>query len=598
MKKMLGISAIILMLLISSSTVFSQTESKGDTLLVGPLNSDGQALGALNEAIKADTTADGERAHKVYKLQRNAQYILTEIIQADFPLVIVADEPDDTNRPPIIRCGLTEDGGTVQNWWHIFDDATFKNLWMSGINLEGTGGISWITQTVNTTGKTISYEGCIIEAPYTNWAMFADFGSNNVYKTKNCIFKNVGNPTGTTWNGAIFAGGTIDSVIHKNTTFFNFGCFATNGTTFYVEVDHCTFINSVVHPVESHGDVIKKYTNNVWINCHAFSDDQDEIKRHYDQEVKGLMNYAEIQFDPQRLDSLYGPGGAYEKQYDPNGDGVLTEDEMVWELKNNVWYYTQPIKDYWAQFPEVTPNPWMNNYNKAMFENQDGPWTWELWTFERDTNDVIIDSSLVVEEHQPFRFFVEENTYNVDPGIVDMNNCDELLAQNCINIRTEWAGGTVDNPVKWHNVDDYLDFTWPLDFDLSYTNDMLLTASTRGFPLGDLYHWFPEIYETGVEEQVTPTPSEFVLEANYPNPFNPTTTINYQINKPGLVNLAVYNVLGEKVKTLVNRHNTAGRYDITWNGTDDAGRVVSTGVYFYRLEMGDNIEMRKMMLIK
>lgn len=529
MKTMLVLFALIVTFMISHP-LSAQNVSKGDTLIVSPLDQNGAPLlGALNMAIHSDTTATGERAHKVYKLQRKAQYILTEVIQADFPLVIVADKPNATNRPPIIRCGLKADGGAVDNWWTLFDNATFKNLWLTGVNLDGTGPISWITQTVNTSKKTISYEGCIVEAPYTWWAMFADWGSNNVYKTKDCIFMNIGNPTGTTWNGAIFNGGTIDSIIHRNSTFYNFGCFATNGNVFYQEIDHCTIVNSVVHPVQSHNQVIKKYTNNLFVNGHAFSDDFDEIKRHFDQEVKGLMNYAEIQWDKQALDSLYGPGGAFGKNFDPNGDGTLTDDELVWVLKNNNWFYTDPIKNYWSQFSNVVANPWMNNYNKAMFENQDGPWSWKVWTYVRDTANVIIDSTEVTVNHNPFKYFSEENTTNVDPGIKDMNGTDVLLAQNCINIRTEWAGGQVTNPVKWHGIDNYLAFTWPLNFDLSYTNTALQTGSTMGKPVGSLQWWPGQEYVSHVDKQNSAKPASFELSQNYPNPFNPTTLISYSL---------------------------------------------------------------------
>ena len=227
MKKMIILSAIVMALLISSTMLFAQTTEKGDTLIVGPISViTNQPLGALNEAIEADTTATGERAHKVYKLQPNAQYILTEVIQGDFPLVIVADAPDDANRPPIIRCGLREDGSAVNRWWVIFDDATFKNLWMSGVNLDGTGPIDWISQEVNTTGKTISYEGCIVEFPYTWWAVFADWGGQNNYFVTDCFFQYIGNPTGTTWNGAVFNAPHADTMIVRNSTFFDFGCFA------------------------------------------------------------------------------------------------------------------------------------------------------------------------------------------------------------------------------------------------------------------------------------------------------------------------------------------------------------------------------------
>ncbi|MBD3288729.1 hypothetical protein GF337_08010, partial [candidate division KSB1 bacterium] len=443
MNKKLVLSAIVMILLFGSSILFAQNVSKGDTLIVSPVDESGAPLlGALNMAIHGDTTAAGERVHKVYKLQRGAQYILTEVIQGDFPLVIVADAPDENNRPPVIRCGLTPDGGNVNHWWQLYDDATFKNLWISGINLDGTGGISWIMQTANVPGKTMTYEGCVVEAPLTNWAVFNDPGGRNDYIIRDCVFMNIGNPTGTTWNGALFHSSNMDTVLIENSTFYKFGCFAARGA-FHLEINHCSFIGSMVHPIDSHNQIKEIIKNSLFLNCHAFSDDFDEIKRHFDQEVKGLMNYAEIQWDPQALDSLYGPGGVYGYQYDPNGDGDLTADEMIWELKNNNWFYTQPVVDYWNQFDNVVANPWMNNYNKAMFENQEGPWSWTVWSYERDTADVIIDSTQVTVDHQPFQFFVEENTMNVDPGIINMNGTDELLAQNCINIRTEWAGGTV-----------------------------------------------------------------------------------------------------------------------------------------------------------
>jgi len=320
----------------------------------------------------------------------------------------------------------------------------------------------------------------------------------------------------------------------------------------------------------------------LFVNCHAFSDDNDEIKKHFDQEVKGIMNYAEIQWDPQRLDSLWGPGGLYGKSWDPNGDGVLTDDEMIWELENNVWWYTQPITDYWAQFPEVTPNPWMNNYNKAMFENQDGPWSWSVMTYTRDTNNVIIDSSEVTIDHQPYKYFSEINTMNVDPGIVNMNGTDALLAQNCINIRNELAGQTVTH-IKWHNVDNYLAFTWPLNYDLSYTNTTLQTAGRDGKPIGSLQWWDTTYEPTSIEEDVN-VATTFNLEQNYPNPFNPTTTISYNISKDSNVKLTVYDIMGKEVRSLVNTNKNVGKYNVVWNGKNNSGVNVPTGIYFYKLQ--------------
>jgi hypothetical protein len=609
---MLLLSILVLAWLVISVPLFAQTQSKGDTLIIGPLNSQGQPLGALNEAIKADKKADGTRGHKVYKLLPNAQYILTEVIQVDFPLVLVADKPTNANRPPIIRGGLKEDGSAVNLWWQIYDHATFKNLWITGVNMDGTGPINWISQEVNTKGKTIIYDGCIVEYPYTWWAMFADWGGPNNYKILNSTFTNIGNPTAAMWNGAIFHAMRIDSAIFRNSTFFNFGCFAVNGgtATFYTEVDHCTFVNSMVHPVNSHRHIKQIYTNNLFLNCHAMSDDNDEIARHYDQEVKGLMNYAEIQWSPQELDSLYGPAGVYgkDKKYDPNGDGKLTDNELVWTLKNNVWYYTKPVTDYWAKYKNVMPNPWMNNYNKAMFasSNKTAPWTFKLRTLiwadsagNKITNPKdfkglkIVDSTSTTVTHQPFKYFIEQNTMNVDPGIIDMNGCDVSLAQNCDNIRLEWAGKTF-TAVKWHNVADYLAFTWPLDFNLAYTNTTLKTAGTDGKPVGSLQWWPGMIYTpSAVQRLNSAKPETFEMAQNYPNPFNPTTYISYSVPAAEHVTIKVFNLLGTEVATLVDQKQTPGNYRLTF----DAKRY-SSGVYFYQLRAGKQTITHKMTIMK
>ena len=607
MKKMLTISAILTLLLLSSSVMFAQLESKGDTLLIGPLNAAGQALGALNEAIKNDTTTSGDRVHKVYKLQRGAQYILTEILQLDFLLVLVADKPDDANRPPIVRAGLKADGGAVGNLWHIFDNATFKNLWIFGSNLDGTGPISWIIHEVKGSGKKINFEGCIFETPYTWWGMFLDNGGNNVYKINDCIFKNIGAPSGADWNGAVFASANMDSIIVKNTTYFNFGAFAVNGgdgssEAFYAEIDHCTFVNSMVHPINSHGYVIKKYTNNLFVNTHAFGDDDQEIQRHFDQGPKGLMNYAEVQMNMQKVDSLFGPGGV-RANYDPNGDGKLTEGEFVWELKNNNWFYTAPVKNYQVNDPTITPTPWMNDYNAAMFNSNTDAWAYDLkiFTWADSAGNIvdppagfdtlhIVDSAVVAQSHEGFQYFVDENTTNVDPGFANLNNTDELLAQNCANIRTERSGGTVGSPVKFHNVADYLAFTWPLEFDLSYSNTALQTAGTDGLPLGDL-NWWPNI--VGVEKIDNVIVDKYSIEQNYPNPFNPTTNIEFAIPTNGMVSLKVFNVLGEEVADLLNKELASGSYNVNFDATQ-----LTSGIYFYTLTRGNFVQTRKMLLLK
>jgi hypothetical protein len=88
------------------------------------------------------------------------------------------------------------------------------------------------------------------------------------------------------------------------------------------------------------------------------------------------------------------------------------------------------------------------------------------------------------------------------------------------------------------------------------------------------------------------------LSQNYPNPFNPSTTITYGLPAEGRVVLNVYNVLGQKVRELVNGKKNAGYHRIVWDGTGEAGRQVSTGIYFYRLITAAGVQTRKMLLIK
>ncbi len=99
-------------------------------------------------------------------------------------------------------------------------------------------------------------------------------------------------------------------------------------------------------------------------------------------------------------------------------------------------------------------------------------------------------------------------------------------------------------------------------------------------------------------ENNTPVVNCTTLSQNYPNPFNPTTTINYSIAKEGTVELTIYNIKGQKVKTLVNERKEAGQHSIVWNGKDNTNKTVSSGIYFYSLSTGKKNMKKKMLLLK
>lgn len=99
--------------------------------------------------------------------------------------------------------------------------------------------------------------------------------------------------------------------------------------------------------------------------------------------------------------------------------------------------------------------------------------------------------------------------------------------------------------------------------------------------------------------QIQTRPEQYALGNNYPNPFNPATTIKYALPEAGFAKLEVYNVVGQVVRTLVAGQQNAGRYVVQWDASDDSGRSLSSGIYFYRLQAGKEfLEVKKMLLLK
>jgi flagellar hook assembly protein FlgD len=93
-------------------------------------------------------------------------------------------------------------------------------------------------------------------------------------------------------------------------------------------------------------------------------------------------------------------------------------------------------------------------------------------------------------------------------------------------------------------------------------------------------------------------PSDFQLAQNYPNPFNPETKIEFSLPTAGLTTVTVYDALGRTVTTLVSDQLDAGHHSVIWNGTNERGDAVASGVYFYRLQTSMGSVSRKMMLLK
>jgi hypothetical protein len=147
----------------------------------------------------------------------------------------------------------------------------------------------------------------------------------------------------------------------------------------------------------------------------------------------------------------------------------------------------------------------------------------------------------------------------------------QLGAGTIIDARYNYFGGDCPPDSLW----DVHPFT---QFDLSGCSDTLLVLSTDGEPSLE--------------------PQTFVLYQNYPNPFNPNTTIRYDLHERAQVQLVIYDLLGRKVRTLVNDLQEPGFKTIVWDGKDEQGRVVGTGVYLYRIIAGTFTQTKKLVVLR
>jgi hypothetical protein len=198
--------------------------------------------------------------------------------------------------------------------------------------------------------------------------------------------------------------------------------------------------------------------------------------------------------------------------------------------------------------------------------------------------------------------------YSADPAFIEPATNEDTLK---IFIEYKWSTAA---DIDWsYKPGAGFYQTWPLPENMAYNNEAYKTAAMGGFPLGDL-NWWPEqlpAWEaqrdvewdsinikleggaSSIREIPGVAPADYVLKQNFPNPFNPTTQIEYSIPTTGYVTLKVYNLLGEEVATLFEGNQKAGNYIATFNGSKH-----SSGVYLYRLEAANFSEARKFTLLK
>ena len=220
--------------------------------------------------------------------------------------------------------------------------------------------------------------------------------------------------------------------------------------------------------------------------------------------------------------------------------------------------------------------------------------------------------------HYEISFFASDMRGGVDEELViievaNRNRAPIIVSRNPVGVPgvspdTSFAGGTITMRVNATDPDgDVLSYRW-------LVNGQMTTNLTSTFEFGSEVKWntveawvFDRedtvrtswVIKTPVQSQtVEVLPETFVLAQNYPNPFNPTTNLNYELPRDVAVKLTIYNVLGQSVRVLVNEKQRVGVYSKQWDGRDDAGRLLPSGIYLYRIEAGEFVSVKRMMLMK
>ncbi|MFQ5630912.1 MAG: FlgD immunoglobulin-like domain containing protein, partial [bacterium] len=160
-----------------------------------------------------------------------------------------------------------------------------------------------------------------------------------------------------------------------------------------------------------------------------------------------------------------------------------------------------------------------------------------------------------------------------------------------------WLGGNLIAPEATVELDKSVRFKGAIcSENIKVKKNARFVHHTSSFQLTKSSQVTNTVFEAKAEN--TETPTVFVLEQNYPNPFNPSTTIRFSLPTSSTVELAIFNSRGQLIKTLAKGQMPIGNHQITWNATDDYGRHVASGLYFYRLRAGDFVAQLKLLLLR
>jgi hypothetical protein len=545
----------------------------GDTVKIASYEAGGN-IGDINNIIAQDTAAPNP--NRVFLLSRGGHYYTNggRIIAPPGVKFRLVGEPAPASGvdpgPAVIQISANNTGGYDSRFFDINGDIELRNIYFLYWTLEDARG--WWPMFWNADSATAVVDNCVFDWAQSDAIEVVGKDMKSVSFT-NCTFRNGIDPT-SWWAGRIiyFNAVAVGTLISENCTIENegFGYQQQDNGLKLFYCNHNTFVNLAKFSFLNEQWQKAYITNNVFFNCHFTGERFNDRKG---QDPDNLQYGAVLD-----IDTLYQPPFT-----------AADEAARVVVFKNN------------------------SNFRQSWLDA-----TYDIYNSDPLTTDQILGEPIMnARTEKMFTWhsgMVQDHVYDgVDPGFVLAPTNQDSIA----NFILQKYGD--NGPVDWGwDIDQVSDgaggfinprstVVWPLQENLSYTNSTLLTGGLANYPIGDL-RWFPsqltswESGQAAVERGVVTSvsrkngqqPVEISLEQNFPNPFNPATKISFTLSKQSDVKLTVFNLLGQKVVTLINgEHYTAGSHTIEFN----AGNLAS-GVYFYRLESGSFVANKKMTLLK
>jgi len=178
------------------------------------------------------------------------------------------------------------------------------------------------------------------------------------------------------------------------------------------------------------------------------------------------------------------------------------------------------------------------------------------------------------------------------PASKQLTTADDITSEQRIVLSSldEVSGEIL---VEWADVSEQGMQSVSFDAQSLDRNDVNVTVYYRIF--GD----DQKVISSGSHQmKIKAIPDEYALHHNYPNPFNPTTTILYDVPQEGHVSMVIYDLMGREITKLMNGRMDAGYYSMQWNGKNSFGSMVSAGVYFYQIQVNGFVQTKKMLLLK